>query len=200
MRASSPATAAAESVPDAADRPLAPLSAFFSGDALRQLHEEAIDGAAMPQPYRRLLVHDSDMTSTLERYHGERLTLRVLARRQRGEVLIREVVLCGETSGTAVEFGAIRIDLARFPPPARQQILACRRPLGAVLAAFDIAYLSRPMRFLRLRANDEVARALALERGEGDPLYGRQNELLTPAGRRLAEVVEVLPPLPAEPR
>lgn len=161
---------------------------------------EVIAADAMPQPYRALLDHQSDMTSTLEKFHGEPLVLRVLARRQVGHILSRRVVLVGKESGTPVEFGAIRIDLESFPATAQELIREGRRPLGALLAEFKIPYRSRPKLFLKVKTDPEIETALEIA-PEGSPphLYGRENALLTTDGRMLAEVVEILPPLAREP-
>lgn len=174
---------------------LYPLSEFLSHgepEAGVPLQRLEVDGVPMPEPYRGLLVHARDMTSTLEAYHGEEVGLRLLARRRHGESLFRQVVLVGRESSKMVEFGAIRIDLAGFPPPARQEILLGRLPLGTILARFRVAYESRPRLFFRIRSDRRIEEIFALP--GRSLLYGRQNELITESGRLLAEVVEILPP------
>lgn len=157
---------------------------------------ESLPGADMPLPYRDLLVHEQDMTSTLERFHGEPLGLRVLARQLRGEVLERRVVLVGKRSQRPVEVGAIRIYLAAFADLPRRAILDGLRPLGSILAHWAVPYLSRPQGFFRVQADAATAAALELAAGGSEAsLYGRRNELADPRGPLLAEVVEILPPL-----
>lgn len=174
---------------------LFPLSLFCSPrQPPRACEVETAATEAMPEPYRQLLVHESDMTSTLERFHGESLFLRPVERRQEGEHLLRRVILVGGDSGQPREFGAIRIDLAAFAPAARKEILASRRPLGAILALFEVPYASRPRRFFRLESAAWLNELFQLESSRA--LYGRQNLLATPSGRPLAEVVEILPPAP----
>lgn len=172
---------------------LHPLSAFFPTAAPPVLDEEELAGVALPEPYRRLLVHDRDMTSTLEGFFGERLVLRLLARRRAGEALFRRVALVGENTGRAVEYGAIKIHLNAFPREPRGEILEGRRPLGAILARHQVAYHSAPQAFLRLRAGGEIHDLFGLE--SPAVLYGRQNTLRAPNGQLLAEVIEILPPL-----
>ena len=172
---------------------LFPLSLFCSPRLPpRACEVETAETGAMPQPYRQLLVHERDMTSTLERFHGESLFLRPVERRREGEHLLRRVILMGSESGRPREFGAIRIDLAAFEPAAREEILASRRPLGAILALFEVPYTSRPRRFFRLESAAWLNELFHLESSRA--LYGRQNILATPSGRSLAEVVEILPP------
>src|SRR2546425_1206328 len=90
---------------------LFPLDAFYAqaGLALPLVHP--IQGEEVPQPYRQLLVHESDMTPTLEAFHGERIHLRMLARRLDGDAYSRQVVLTLNGSARPVAFGAIVIHL-----------------------------------------------------------------------------------------
>ncbi len=169
---------------------LFPLSEVCSSDF--EWQPRGLEAGELEEPYRSLLVHERDMTSTLEDHHREPLILRVLEKCRRGEILYREVVLVGETSARPVEFGAIRIDLELFEPAARRRILEGRRPLGALLADFAVPYESHPRRFFALESDALIDRALELESSRR--LYGRQNVLSSPAGRPLAEVVEILPP------
>lgn len=178
---------------------LYPLSELLDPDGPQAAFRRAplepleVDGARMPEPYRGLLVHRSDMTSTLETYHGEEVGLRLLARRRVGESLFRQVVLVGRQSSKMVELGAIRIDLGGFTPAARQEILLGRLPLGTILTRHRVAYTSRPRLFFRLRGDRRIEEIFGLP--GRSTLYGRQNELVADSGRVLAEVVEILPPV-----
>lgn len=151
----------------------------------------------MPEPYRSLLVHDRDMTSTLAEYHGEDLVLRVDRRELDEPWLFRKVALLGERSRRPVEFGAIRIDLSGFGDRHRSQIEDGIRPLGALLLDGAGPFLSAPTGFFHIRTTREIEAALDLS-GPAR-LWGRRNLLTRPDGRLLAEVVEILPPLGAEP-
>ncbi len=148
--------------------------------------------ARLPEPYRTLLAHEQDMTSTLERFHGEPMALHLLAKARDGGVLERRVVLVGQVSGKPREYGAIRIYLELFPAAARRLILAGRRPLGAVLALCAVPYVSEPEAFLELESSAEMRHVFDLQ--AKTLLFGRRNVLRTPAGEALAEVLEILPP------
>ncbi|MDA8019147.1 MAG: hypothetical protein MPN21_17040 [Thermoanaerobaculia bacterium] len=151
------------------------------------------DRGDMPEPYRSLLVHDQDMTSTLEKHHREPLELcRVESRRSAG-ALWRQVLLVGRYSGEIREAGAIRIDLRHFDAAARWEVLEGQKPLGAILADHRITYVSRPRAFFAFDATRQTDRLLGLS-ARGQTLYGRQNRLSTSAGV-LADVVEILPPV-----
>ena len=169
-----------------------PLDDFYAqaGRALPPI--EAVEGDAVPEPYKSLLVHQDDMTPTLEKFHGERIHLAVLSRQQRDDFYFREVVLLLDKTDKPVEFGAIKIHLALFPSAARKEILEERRPLGSLLADYIITHTSRPKAFLRIRSDDFINTALRLQGSQW--LYGRRNTLWDPQQRPLAEIVEILPP------
>ena len=170
---------------------LHPLTEFVDDpDGLERFES---DGAAMPEPFRGLLVHNSDMTSTLEKFHRERPYLEVLAKRRRDTSLFRQVLLRGQRSHRAVEYGAIRIELEELGPEARWAVLEGSRPLGGILADFHVSYVSRPQSYFGVRAGSRLQQLLGLN--EPVLLYGRKNFLQTPEGGVLAEVVEILPPL-----
>lgn len=151
-----------------------------------------IDPVEIPAPYKQLLVHDRDMTSTLEHFHEQRIHLRVLNREQRESAYSREVVLELDGSNAPVEFGAIKIHLDGFPVVARDRILEAHCPLGRILKEFRIPYVSRPKAFLRAASDRLISGALKLTGTHR--LYGRCNRLTDPQGNALAEIVEILPP------
>jgi hypothetical protein len=47
----------------------------------------------VPAPYHSLLVHNNDMTPTLENFHDSRIHLEILQSEQRGNFYFRTVVL-----------------------------------------------------------------------------------------------------------
>jgi chorismate-pyruvate lyase len=146
----------------------------------------------VPEPYKSLLVHDGDMTSRLESFHGEQIHIQLLARHTHENEYYREVVLTLNGVKKPVEFGAIKIVLDLFPPNAQKEILKEHRPLGHILKHFNIAHASRPKSFLTLSSDDFINRALKLDGSHS--LYGRRNTLVDPWDRPLAEIVEILPP------
>lgn len=171
-----------------------PLDQFYRR---RQLQLPALDvlrGEDVPEPYRSLLVHDHDMTPTLSRYHGDTIGLRVLERYQEGDAYSRQVVLFGQKSQRPVEFGAIVIHLQYFPADARADILAGKVPLGTILAQHRVAHHGRPRAYFCVTSDDLINTALGLT--EPRFLFGRRNVHLDPQEDVLADIVEILPPLP----
>ncbi|HUD49077.1 MAG TPA: hypothetical protein VMR33_19770 [Candidatus Baltobacteraceae bacterium] len=169
-----------------------PLEEFYAlrGQAAPVLGR--IEAAQVPEPWHSLLVHQSDMTSTLENFYKEQLHIEVLARHVIENEYFREVALVLNQSGKRVEFGAIKIILDLFPLEARQEILREQQPLGRILSVFGIFFASRPRAFLHMASDDFIGRALNLK--ERQFLYGRRNTLLDAWERPLAEIVEILPP------
>lgn len=172
---------------------LYPLDEFYAqaGRALPAI--KPVDGTKVPEPYRSLLVHSGDMTSKLENFHGESIRLEVLSRQERGDFYFREVVLILVQSGRPVEFGAIKMNLALFPPTARRQILEEKLPLGRILEDYKIVYSNRPKGFFRIESDGFIQTALGLPGVV--KVFGRRNALLDPRKQALAEVVEILPPI-----
>ena len=171
-----------------------PLDDFYAQQGMILPVIDSVPGEDVPQPYRSLLVHDDDMTPTLEHFHGGSIHVTVLRRQQRGDFYYREVVLSRDTDNAPVEFGAIKIMLNLFPSTARQAILSERTPLGRILAEHRIRHTSKPKAFLRVESDDFINSALQLTGQQ--VLYGRRNTLWNPEMKPLAEIVEILPPEP----
>ncbi len=158
---------------------------------------ERISGEEMPEPYRSLLVHNHDMTPTLEKFHAAQIHLRILSREQRGDSYFRQVVLQLEGNEKPVEFGANKVSLSLFPPKARQLILEEHWPLGRILKDCDIGHSTIAKAFFRITSDELIGSVLGLT---GRPmLYGRKATILDPQKRPLSEVVEVLPLAPSTP-
>jgi len=170
-----------------------PLDDFYAHAGLTLPPLQQVDGEAVPQPYKRLLVHHDDMTPTLEKFHGRDIHLGLMGRRRKGNSYFREVVLLLDGTDQPVEFGAIKIYLSRFAPEARRQILDEVRPLGHIMHQCGIKHSSRPWAFLRLASDHFINEALGLT--GANVLYGRSNTLFDPQERPLAEIVEILPPV-----
>ena len=171
--------------------PAYPLSEFYERTQTPMPRLEVVAKGDIPEPYRSLLVHEGDMTQTLERFHNQRISLRVLDKRLTADCLFREIVLVGDADQRLTEFGAIRIYLDRFDAEPKRQILACHRPLGGILQACRIEFVSRPTAFFRVRGDAMMHRALGS--ACDDWLFGRHNQLLNARNQTLAEVVEILP-------
>lgn len=155
---------------------------------------EVVAAAAIPAPYRELLVHERSMTATLEAFAGRALSLEVHRAHRDDRQMVRQIELVDER-GLPYEFATIRIDLSCFTGRARVEIEECRLALGRILHEHRLAYRVRPAAFLRVRP-DPFGRQIPWS-GVAGPLYGRHNTLWTPEGRLMAQIIEVLPPFGA---
>lgn len=173
-----------------------PLDEFYALAGLPLPVISQVRGEEIPEPLRGLLVHQNDMTPTLETFHGGKLHIHVLRRDQRDGFYFREVVLERDVDDVPVEFGAIKINLNLFDPKARQLILGEREPLGHILSDCAVMHTSRPKAYLKIQADEFIGQALRVHRRE--LLYGRRNTLFDPQQQPLAEIVEILPPPPVD--
>jgi len=169
-----------------------PLLDFYNraGESAPELI--TINGKEMPEPYRELLVHDDDMTPTLEKFHGERIHLRLIGREQSENFYVREVVLEAGLANKPVEFGAIAIHLKHFPKHSQELILGESVPLGTILGSHNIKHQSHPQAYFKVQSDPLITEAFGLSKSTG--LYGRCNVHKDLEGNRLAEIVEILPP------
>ncbi len=171
---------------------LYPLTEFYEEAGLALPSATRINGREMPEPYRRLLVHDRDMTPTLEAAYDRKMSLRVLKYALDHEVFSRQIVLLPEGGGSPAVFGAIKIYLDEFSTSARDLVLERKLPLGTILETQGIKHFSRPDAFFEVDADPTICHALEIE-GPAR-LYGRRNVLGNATGRKLAQVLEILPP------
>ena len=170
---------------------LDPLDQFYLVSGVPVPEATRIEAESVPEPYRSLLVHENDMTPTLEAAYRQRIHIRLISRKVEGDVLLRQVALVLDSDERPVEFGAIRIQLSQLPPEARQLVLESKLPLGRLLQDFFIQHSSEPVAYFAVKADGRIGEALqtpSLQR-----LYGRRNKLLMPSGEVLAEVLEILP-------
>ena len=171
---------------------LYPLDRAYAMAGLEPPAAAVIEARELPEPYRGLLVHDSDMTHTLERHVGDRVVIRPLSTSLRGRWYFRRVLLVQASSGRPVEMGAIRIAIDVFAARVRTQILGGEVPLGRILREAGLDYKSRPQRFLAITPNSEMMGVFWMR--EAQILYGRQT-VVTLDGAKIGQIVEVLPPV-----
>ena len=169
---------------------LFPLDFAYARSGVAMPEAEVIEPDTIPQPYRKLLVHTSDMTLTLERHFGGRVALRPLAIFSTDVWYFRRVLLALEDTGRPVEMGAIRIKIGAFSDRIRRQILDHEIPLGRLLREGGVKFQSLPRAFLAVRPNPEMMGVFWMR--EPLSLFGRRTEMMLD-GAKIGDVVEVLP-------
>jgi chorismate-pyruvate lyase len=160
------------------------------GERLTNAAYHSLEALEMPQPYRQLLCHRDDMTSTLARFHGGEVTLRIFQEVREAEVYKREVLL--SVKKTPVEYGVIRFYLENFPDPERDRILSGKEPLGSIVTTSGMEFRSSPRRFLAFPEASFTREFFPSS--DGETLYGRYNCLINAEGQYLARILEILPP------
>jgi chorismate-pyruvate lyase len=150
-----------------------------------------IPATEVPQPYRKLLVHDHDMTSELAAFHGDSISLTVLHSQLNDPIYLREVTLHAATSGNTVEYGLIEILLDSFPPELRTRILAGDTPLGTILTTSGLPFRSEPQGFFTVPG--QSLECIFPKSPSGKILYGRYNHLVGDESKIFARILEILP-------
>ena len=168
-----------------------PLNEFYARAGLPLPRFELLSESGVPEPWHRLLVHDDDMTPTLEAYHADEIHIQVLGRERRGDAYFREVILRLDRDDRPVEFGANKIALNRLPPVVRRLVLQEQLPFGHILKAHEIPHTGHPTAYFRVETDPLMNRAFGLTGSQ--VLYGRRNTLRDMTGVPLSEVVEILP-------
>jgi hypothetical protein len=169
---------------------LHPLDVAYTRAGLEPPTSTPIGPDEIPQPYRSLLVHQRDMTLTLEAHFGGRVALRPLSTFTSGPWYYRRVLLAQEYSGRPVEMGAIRMKLAALPRKVQAEIRRNRVPLGRLLRDAGVDFTSMPREFFAVEPNAEMMGVFWMR--EPRTLYGRRTEVLLD-GKVIGDIVEVLP-------
>jgi hypothetical protein len=168
------------------------LNEYYEQLGLPQPAVARVDGQDMPEPYRSLLVHDRDMTPTLEHALDREIRLRILHYAVTEDVMSRQAVLIPENGVQPVAFGAIKINLGHFQGEARRLVLERQLPLGTILRTQGIKHAGRPGAYFQIEPDRLIHRALGLRKSA--VLFGRRNSLVDKRGQTLAQVVEILAP------
>ena len=150
-----------------------------------------IKGSEIPLPYRDLVVHDKDMTSTLADFHSSGIGLEVLKETNEGSGYVREVVLFAEPTGKPVEYGAIQIQLDHFRPEVCNAIVEGKEPLGSILNRMQYTYASRPKGFFFIQAPLVCQKRFGCS--EDSILHGRYNQLFKNEENEHSSIIEILP-------
>ena len=132
---------------------------------------EIIPGDRMPEPYRRLLVHEEHMTVTMEQRWGRPLELRILDRRQDAERYARKILIVSPRLRQAVLFGIMRLDFRWCTNEVKDEIVRGRTPLGQILIEHDVLRRIEPSAYLRITRSEELQECFGLRAMR--PMYGR---------------------------
>jgi len=159
------------------------------------LDAEHVPSETLPQPYRRMLVHNQHMTVAMESYHGCPVAVRILDQRHDGDFYHRKIVLLKSGTETVVQFGLVRFDLSYVTQAVREEILGGQKPLGRVLIEHNVLRHIDLGAVLRIVAGPSLARTLHMP--TGGITFGRLATIF--CNRRPAvDLLEITAPLPLE--
>jgi hypothetical protein len=147
------------------------LTDLFPSDQPLIANAEHVASALVPEPYKRLLAHNSHMTVTMEEYHHSRVDVKILARAQEGEIYSRKIILVKSGTDNVVQFGIVRFDFQYVTDVVREEILAGEIPLGRVLINHNVLRHIDLGAVLRITAGAELAKIFRME--PGGVTYGR---------------------------
>jgi len=167
------------------------LALFPPNDYLRAY--EYVAAEDVPEPYRKLLVHEHHMTVTVEAHHGSLVDVRILERRHEGDVYARKILLALQTTGQIVQFGLVRIRFEYCSTEVRDAIVAGNTPLGRVLIEHNVLRRIEPTAYLRIVPGPAMVQWFGLARPQ--PTYGRL-ALIHCDGQPAVELLEIVRPEP----
>jgi chorismate-pyruvate lyase len=152
---------------------------------------QLVPAAAVPPPYRDLLVHEHHMTVTVEAHHRDLVDVRILARADDGDSYARKILLTLQGNGKVVQFGIMRVHLRYCSPEVAAEIRAGQTPLGRILIQHDVLRQIEPTAFLRVSPGPAVKSWFGPD--EDRPAYGRLAYIHCD-GKPAIELLEVVAP------
>lgn len=132
---------------------------------------EYVPKSLVPEPYKRMLVHDHHMTVNMEDYHGCKVEVRVLDRKWDGDIYCRKILLLKEGTDEVVQFGLVRFDFQYVTEAVKEQIVSEAVPLGRVLINHNVLRHIDLGAVLKITAGPGLAKSLQME--DGNVTYGR---------------------------
>lgn len=165
------------------------MLAFFGDSEVP--HARAVDPAAVPAPYRSLLVHSGHMTQALERHHGGALSVHPYRIRREGDIYGRRIDLTAAGRDAPVMTGIMIFNLALVSATVSDEIVRAASPLGEILIRHRILRRVKPDAFLEFEARDPLVARFALPSPR--PAYGRL-ATIDCDGRPAVDLLEIVRP------
>jgi len=112
----------------------------------------------IPHPQDQLLVHHAHMTEVLQKHHGQPVNVQVQDWRLDRDLYTRKIALTPAGSDKVIEWGIAQLDFRYMSQAVRDEILARRKPLGAILIAHNVLRRVKPRWFLQFPQDGPVLR------------------------------------------
>ena len=146
----------------------------------------------VPESYARLLVHKEHMTVAMEAFHESLVDVEVLETRIDEDHYSRKILLHRQSDGQTVQYGIVRIHLARLAPEVRAEIEQQHRPLGRILVRHNLLRTIHLDQLWRVMPGEELCRLFKLK--EPRVTYGRTARIDLD-GEPAIELLEIVTPL-----
>ena len=143
----------------------------------------------IPTPEDQLLVHHEHMTIVLEKHHRSPVDVHVVEEHLDSKFYTRMVTLTPRGSDKVVELGIVRLDLSFISPRVRDEILAKKLPLGAILIKHEVHRRIKPRYFLRFPAGGQVLGLFGINYAQN--AYGRLGTIFCD-GEPAIELLEIV--------
>jgi chorismate-pyruvate lyase len=157
-------------LPTAADA-LGELCEPFVTDPEFQPYCVAVQPIHIPTAERRMLAHREHMTEVLQHHHGQPVQVQVHDYKLDGEHYSRKITLTPGHDKKIIECGIVRMDFRFMSTAAKEEILARKTPLGAVLIKHNILRWIEPLWFVQFPAKSDVMKLFGIENDH--PVFGR---------------------------
>jgi chorismate-pyruvate lyase len=169
------------------------LAGLFYSDLAELGSFEEVLAENMPEPYRTLLAHHKHMTVSVEKHHGSKVEVEVLAAKRNGDYYFRKIILHRQSDQRVVLFGIPRLNLRLVEDDVRREILSESKPLGRVLIEHNVMREVQLGSLYRVTPGPELCRLFGL--AEPAQIYGR-TAFIYCDGFVAIELLEIVPPEP----
>ncbi len=167
------------------------LAGLFYSDLAELGTFEEVLAEQTPQPYRTLLAHHEHMTVAVERHHGEKVDVQVIAAKRSGDYYCRKIVLHLQSNKKTVLFGIPRLNLRLVDDDVRREILSENKPLGRVLIDHNVLREVQLASLYRVTPGPDLCRLFGLT--EPQATYGR-TAFIYCDGYVAVELLEIVSP------
>ena len=153
---------------------------------------EEVDSRDLKRDYRMLLAHDSHMTVTVERFHNDKVDVRVLESRLDGDHYSRKILLARQGDGKVVQFGIMRLDFGCVTPEVRREIESQQTPLGRILIEHNVLREVHLTRLYKVTPGEDLRKLFGMQPGQ--ITYGR-TAIIHFDGEPAVELIEIVTPV-----
>jgi chorismate-pyruvate lyase len=167
---------------------------FYSSPAELGRFEKA-SAEAMPEAYRRLLVHNHHMTVTMEEFYGSPVNVRVLQAKREGSHYMRRILLGRQSDQQIVQFGNVRLNFDMLSPEVRGEIESQTAPLGRILIRHNVLREIELVAVWRVTPGPDLQQLFGITPQQ--ITYGR-TAIIHCDGEPAVELLEIAAPLEAE--